>query len=189
MSTLATPSILITPDDLLRLPDASSFELVDGKLLERHVSIESSEVAIHLGHLLLNERDRSGGISVFGADLGYQCFPDDPNRVRRPDVSVVLSKRMTGFNRVRGYMPIPPDLAVEVVSPNDVAYELAEKVEEYLAAGFGLIWVAYPNLKTVVVYRAGGGSHTLHENDVITGDPVLPSFRCRVGDFFPPADR
>ena len=94
---------------------------------------------------------------------------------------------MKGLDGDRGYMPIPADLAVEVVSPNDLAYELAEKVEEYLLAGFGAIWVVHPNLKTVTLYRAGGSVSVLHENDIISGDPALPDFRCRVGEFFPRA--
>jgi len=186
MSTLASPLArgTITPEDLLRMPDAGRYELVDGKLVERNVSIESSRVALQVGRLLGNVAERTHEAFVYAADLGYQCVPDDPNRVRKPDASVVRKDRLREIQGDRGYMPIAADLVVEVVSSNDLAYEVAEKVEEYLSAGFGVVWVVHPHLRTITIYRPGGASSVLHQNDSITGDPALPSFRCRVEEFF-----
>ena len=52
---------------------------------------------------------------------GYQCFPHDPGLVRKPDVSFVRYGRFPGGVLPEGWAKIPPDLAVEVVSPNDTA--------------------------------------------------------------------
>ena len=83
-----------------------------------------------------------------------------------------------------GFMPIPPDLAVEVVSPNDLAYDVANKIEEYLKNGFSLIWIVYPSTRTVSIHRADGTVSLLHENDEISGESALPEFKCKVADFF-----
>lgn len=174
-----------TPEDLLRLKDRNRYELVDGRLVERNVSVDSSEAGHRIGLLLGNEARRVGGIRVFGADMGYQCFPDAPNKIRKPDVSLVRAGRMAGVTGVTGFIPIPPDLAVEVLSPNDSAREVNEKIDEYLAARFPLVWVADPQARAVAIYRVGGSVIRLHENDEITGESALPSFRCRVGEFFP----
>jgi Uma2 family endonuclease len=173
-----------TPEALLRLPDAASYELVDGRLVERNVSAESSRVGLRIGGLLVAEADRTREAAAYGSDLGYRCFLNDPDRIRKPDASVIRKQRLEGVPRNTGYMPIPADLAVEVISPNDLFYEVMAKVEEYLNAGFGAVWVAHPQLKTVTVYKAGGVAAVLHENDQITGEPALAGFRCRVGDFF-----
>ena len=90
---------------------------------------------------------------AFNADNGYQCFPHDPGLVRRPDVSFVRYGRFPGGVLPKGWAKIPPDLAVEVVSPNDTAYELEEKLEDYQKVGVPLVWVIYPNSRTVRVHR------------------------------------
>ena len=53
----------------------------------------------------------------------------------------------------KDWAKIPPDLAVEVASPNDTVYELDDKLEDYQKAGVPLIWVINPNSRTATVYR------------------------------------
>ncbi len=175
----------ITPADVLRMPDGDAYELVGGRLVKRGVSIRSSEVSMAVGTLLGNEAARTREARVFAGDLGYQCFPDDPDQIRRPDGSVVRRHRTAGIPNDRGFMPIPADLVVEVVSPNDTSYDVVEKVQDYLAAGFPLVWVIHPNVRTVTVYRAGEPSPTVHRvGDEITAEPALAAFRCPVAAFF-----
>jgi Uma2 family endonuclease len=83
-----------------------------------------------------------------------------------------------------GHLPIHPDLAVEVTSPGDSVYEVDQKIQEYLAAGVSLVWEVNPELRTILIHRQDGTVTRLGENDEITGENVLPGFRCRVGDFF-----
>jgi Uma2 family endonuclease len=122
---------------------------------------------------------------VYPSSLGYVCFPDDAERMRKPDVSVVTAKRLKSIAGDVGYTPIVPDLAVEVVSPNDVAYEIEERVEEYLRAAFPLVWVAYPHSRTITVHPLDGRPAILTQDDEITAEAALPGFRCKVRDYFP----
>lgn len=78
-----------------------------------------------------------------------------------------------------------PDLAVEVLSPGDLAHEIVAKVEEYLAAGVQLVWIVDPEARVVDIYRPDNSNRRLRENDSLDGDTVLPGFRCRVMDMFP----
>jgi Uma2 family endonuclease len=185
MSTLLSQPAGITPEDLLRMPDAVSYELVDGKLVERHVSMESSRVALRIGRILGNEAERTGECTVYPPDLGYQCFPDDPRKVRKPDVSAIRKEKLAALGvGDRGYSPIPADLAIEVVSPNDLYNEVFDKVQEYLAAGFGVVWVVAPALKIVTVYRQDETIALLHANQAITAEPAFATLRLQVADFF-----
>jgi Uma2 family endonuclease len=177
----------ITPAELLSMPDAERFDLVDGELVERNVSVQSSLVEMNIGTSLSVHCNATKVAVVFGSNLGYQCFPDAPNKVRRPDVSAVLSKRFRAELLEDGYMTLRPDLAVEVVSPNDTAYEVAEKVEEYLEAQIPLVWVVYPESRIVEVHRPDGSVTKFHEDAELTGENILPGYRCRVGTFFPDA--
>jgi Uma2 family endonuclease len=117
--------------------------------------------------------------------MGYACFPGHPKKVRKPDVSFVKEERMTAELFETGFLPIAPDLAAEVISPGDLAHEVAEKIEEYLQAGVSLVWVVEPELRIVDVYRKSGVNNRLHETDDLLGEDVLPGFCCKVAELFP----
>jgi Uma2 family endonuclease len=176
-----------TPEDLLRLPDDRAYELVDGQLVEKQMGMKSSRVATRLCYQLeaFLERQPAGWVVGEGT---YQCFPDAPNRVRRPDVSFIRFGRLPDEELPDGHCPIAPDIAAEVVSPHDTHSEVSAKIEEYLAAGVALVWIINPDTRTVLVYREEGNTVAfLHENDELTGESVLPGFRCRVAEILPPA--
>ena len=187
MSTMTT-DLLLTPEDLLNLPDGVKYELVDGRLVERNMGLESSEIAGRIIVLLgLFLRGRGLG-HLFLPDAGYQCFPHAPGKIRRPDVSFIRTGRLPGETTPKGFSTIAPDLAVEVISPNDVAEELEEKVADYLRAGVSLVWVVSPVTRSVRIHRprsaASGPVGVLSEDESITGEEVLPGFSCVVREFF-----
>ena len=128
-----------TPEEFLALPDgAKGFELVGGRLVEKKTGSYHSWVAAHFCYLL-SHSSRSPRIGwVFDSECGYQCFPDDPYKVRKPDTSFVRYGRFTDERVPDGHVLIAPDLAVEVVSPHDTAYEVENKIQEYLGAGVSL---------------------------------------------------
>ena len=186
MSTAVVTKTHYTPEDLLDMPDGKSYELVGGRLVERNMGIESSWV----GSRLLSRLDRFCEEQQIGwalqADSGYQCFPHDPGLVRKPDVSFVRRGRFPGDVLPRGWATIPPDLAVEVVSPNDRVYELEEKLGDYRKVDVPLVWVIYPESRTVLVYRHDGSVSLLQEDDELSGEDVIPGFRCLIRDILPP---
>jgi Uma2 family endonuclease len=188
MNPAAVPPATFTPEDLLAMPDAVSFELVGGRLVERKMSVESSRIGMRVGYLLLRSVDGTGLGDVLGADASYQCFPHDPGKVRKPDVSFIRAGRLPDEQRRKGHARIAPDLAVEVTSPNDLVDEVADKVVEYIDAGVRLVWVVYPTTRRVVIHRppgaAGGPISEVGGEDVITGEDVVPGFSCPVSEFF-----
>ena len=122
----------VTPEELLRLPDGAGFELIDGELVERQVSRESNLVAARVIAKLVNAIDVTGEAEVYTSAMGYPCFADRPSLVRKGDASMIRQERLVGVASNPGYMPIPADLIVEVVSPNDLFYDVSEKVRLYL---------------------------------------------------------
>jgi Uma2 family endonuclease len=197
LSTLATRGIVMsvaelsvaaprtyTPEELLTLPENDQYELVDGQLVEKAMGAESDGVAVEIAAVIrdLVRAQRLG--RVFGSSTGYRCFPDDPNRIRRPDASFIRQGRLPRDRVPRGYISIAPDLAVEVISPHDLYSEVDQKVREYLDARVELVWVFNPDARTVHVYRADGTSALLTAEHLLDGGNVLPGFRYRVGDLF-----
>jgi Uma2 family endonuclease len=179
----------ITPEDLLAMPDGKDYELVDGRLVERNMGSISSWIGGEIFFLIRSYLKEHPIGLLWVADNGFQCFPDKPGKVRKPDVSFIKHGRLPGDRMPRGYVRIRPDLAVEVVSPNDLAAEVDEKLHEYLKAGVPLVWVVNPDVRIVRVHRADLSGAFLTENDELSGEDVLPGFRCRVSDLFPPPER
>src|SRR5262249_51391545 len=103
--------------------------------------------------------------------------------VRGPDVAVY--EDADSFEETHPkYGEVPLRLAVEVLSPNDRADRTQRKITDYLNTGVELVWVVDPEDRTVTVYRPTNGPQVLHEQDEVSGEDVLPGFRCLVVDFF-----
>ena len=176
-----------TPDELLLLPEGDRFELVDGQLRERTMSAWSSYVAGRLYRRLDTYCETKGLGWVFPEGASYRCFADDPNKVRKADTSFIRVERLSlAQATARGHLTVAPDLEVEVLSPNDLAYDVDEKIQEFLGAGVRLVWVVHPQARTVAVYRPQSCGTILRENDDLDGEDVVPGFRSRVGDLFQP---
>jgi Uma2 family endonuclease len=175
-----------TPEDLLELQDDRLYELVDGELVEKHMGSASAWITGELFGKLRDHNTRTRQGWLLPSEASYRCFPDDPSKVRRPDISFVRYGRLEGEEVPEGHTTVPPDLAVEVVSPSDRFAEVRAKVREYLAAGVPMVWVVDPAMRAVEVWREDAPSALLRENEELSGEDVLPGFTCRVGELFPP---
>ncbi len=175
----------VNPEDLLGLTDRPMPELIRGQLVEREpMGQKSDAVATQLLALIWNlVREKDLGL-VNGSQGSYQIFPDDPKKVRIPDVSFTRKDRLPPDGPAEGHSRVTPDLVVEVVSPNDSATDLLEKIEDFLAAGVPLIWVANPETRTVQAIRRNGSAAWLRVGDTLDGEDVLPGFRCEVAKLF-----
>lgn len=176
-----------TPQDLLTMPDGDKYELVDGQLVEKSMSFWSSFVAgkAYLRLALYAEQKQAGWVVPEGTT--YQCFPDAPNKVRKPDTSFIRRERFSEAQATQdGHVTIPPDLAVEVVSPTDGYIDVEYKAIELLNAGVKIVWVINPYRRTARIYRLDGPEETIREDELLTADDVLPGFSCRLGDLFQP---
>jgi Uma2 family endonuclease len=82
------------------------------------------------------------------------------------------------------FWPGAPDLAVEVLSPDDRTGEVNEKIEAWLAAGTSAVWLVDPKLRTVTVYQRVAAAKVYSPGDTFVGDPVIPGFTCAVDEIF-----
>jgi len=174
-----------TPEDLLAMPDGEGYELVDGQLVSRKMGAESSFVGGRLYWRLAPFSEEHDLGITWPADNGYQCFPHQPSLVRRPDVSFVRFGRLPGDVPPKGWVKIPPDLAVEVVSPNDGAEKVEEKLADYRKARVPLVWIIYPEARVARVHRIDGPPSYLLEHDDLSGEDIIPGFRCPLREILP----
>ena len=180
----AMAQMTYTPEDLLVMPDGDQYELVDGELVERPMGFRSSYIGGRMFKLLAVHCDQHQLGWVLPSDAGYQCFPDDPGKVRKPDVSFIQAARLAAEEAPEGWARIAPDLAVEVVSPNDYFEAVSVKAHEYLNAGVRLVWVVDTATQMVYVYHHDRRGEILTQNDDLSGEDVVEGFHCRVADLF-----
>lgn len=175
-----------TDKELAKLADDAVSEFVDGRVVEKVMSTESTWTAARLTtHISIHLMQAGAGGDVL-VEQSFRCVPDDPRGFRRPDVAFVAAGRVP-TPAPGGPLPFAPDLAVEVVSPTDGIEELETKLAEYRSAGVRLVWVVIPAVRTVRVYPLDGPDHALRAGDTLSGGDVLPGFAVPVADLFRPA--
>ncbi|MBN2305584.1 MAG: Uma2 family endonuclease [Anaerolineae bacterium] len=130
---------------------------------------------LFLGMYLLQHN--TGGVTT-GADGGYEI----PGERYIPDVAYVSAARQSEPSE-NAYGPIPPDLAVEVLSPSNTAHEMRIKIVNYLSVNT-TVWVVDPDRRVVEVYVPGQPVRTLAANATLDGGDLLPGFALAVGDIF-----
>ena len=179
---MAAPVMTMTPEEFLDFDDGASYELIDGCPVARNVSINSSEGGGRILGLMLPYVPGHSVGRLFNSEMGIRICPN-PTDVRKADVSFIKAERAP--TEESGYLEIAPDLVVEVNSPNDKASDVRAKVQEWLNAGVGTVWVAEPRSHEVTVYRRGETPIVFTAESDITGGEALPGFVCRVERFFP----
>ena len=164
--------------------DGYRYELIRGEVMRMSPTGGKHGVIAHrIGRLLGNWAEQQGIGLVFAAETGFK-LATNPDTVRAADVALVLNQRIPAAGVPDSYWEGAPDLAVEVLSPNDSASDVLDKVRDYLAAGAEQVWIADPKSSAVSVYRSLQDVQTLTEWETLEGVGAVAGFRCRVGEFF-----
>ena len=180
MSTTAQP--FATEADLLQTPkDGRKYELVDGQIVTSPAGARHGRVIIRLAARLLTFAAELRLGDVFDSSTGVRL---PSGNVRVPDISFVARGRFPGDEVSVGFIPFAPDLAVEVLSPDDSPRLVMDKVGEYLQAGVKPVWVVDPETRTAVAYRSLTRAHEIAADGALDGEDVLPGFRCPLSELF-----
>ena len=174
-----------TAEQLLRMPeDGNRYELVEGVLIKMSPpGFEHGDVALTIGGLLWQHVRANKLGRVVAAETGFK-LASDPDTVLAPDAAFIRQEEFERVGMTKKFWPGAPDLAVEVMSPDDTARKTDEKAKAWLAHGARMVWVVNPKRRTVSVYRPGAGVAVLTENDALDGLEVVPGFRCDVKEIF-----
>ena len=183
-ATMALTTRTYTADDLWQMPGDEPWELWNGEL--RRVpgpGARASRTALIIGARLLAYESQSGLGMATGSDGSY-VIRRHPDTVIVPDAAFVRWDRLPTRDVTEKYVPVPPDLAVEVQSPTDEPGEMTAKLALYARAGVPLVWWVDPATRTVTVYRPGSPTVILAEADTLDGSDVLPGLSIPIDEIF-----
>jgi Uma2 family endonuclease len=163
--------------------NGSRQELVRGEIVTTPLpgglhGVTCSKVGRRIGDFL--ETERGGTVACNNTGFITERSPDS---VRGPDISYWSIERLPEVPV--GYIEVPPDLLVEVLSPSNTSRQIRVKLQEYFARGVRLVWVIAPEDRTLTIYRTPNEGRLLHETATVTGEEVLPGFSCRVSNLLP----
>jgi Uma2 family endonuclease len=181
----ATTKTLLTAEEFMdRYAGEGSYELVRGEVVELSPGMsEHARICARVCFALETYGRQSGFGYALSNDMAVvteRC----PDTVRGADVSFYSHARVPEKSLQPKLLSVAPDLVVEVYSKSDRPGEMRKKINEYLDAGVLMVWVVYPERRTVNVYRAAEPI-VLNASEMLESLPELPGFRCPVSDFFP----
>ena len=177
MKTLAKKQIF-TYDDIECLPEGN-YEIMDGERYDMTpTSFEHGDMEIRLGEFLRRNIKDKGYVA--GGEVGV-LISKKPLKIRAADV--VYISREKSPERPTGILEIPPDLIIEIISESNTAWEITDKVKDYLLIGVERIILIEPKTKTASLYQKGKREALLYdyEDEIV----VLEGLTLRLKDLFP----
>ncbi|MBA3239898.1 MAG: Uma2 family endonuclease [Acidobacteria bacterium] len=183
---MSTTTQLLTAEQLLDMPQEDTWrcELVEGVLIKMSpAGFEHGDIAVNVAAMLWQHVKTHKLGKVLAAETGFK-LTSDPDTVLAPDAAFIRQEEFDRLGMTKKFWPGAPDLAAEVMSPDDSVRKSEEKARIWLDHGARMVWVVNPKRRTVSVFRPGAETLVLREGDVLDGQDVVPGFNCRVDEIF-----
>lgn len=165
----------------LALDPEKNYEIVNGVPEEKEMpgarhGMVAMRLAIRLGSFV-----EANQLGVAFTEVNFNLGHNE----RIPDLSFVATERIPPEGVPEGVWQIPPDLAVEIISPNDLHEKVSNKVLEYLEAGVKQVWIVSPEIRTVTIFRSMEQVQVFSGDKVLESPDLLPGFQCPLKEIFP----
>jgi Uma2 family endonuclease len=178
MSTARRLQPLTFEDFCSLVKDGQKADLIDGVIyMASPDNTDAGELFLWLATLMnLFVRARKLG-KVYGNRVAFRL---DDSGGPEPDIGFVQASRLHLVRR--GFVQGPPDLAVEIVSPDSVERDYKKKRDLYEKAGVSEYWIVDEMKQKVILLRLDGGGkyRSVRANRGVLRSEVLPGFRIRL---------
>lgn len=176
---------LLTAEEFAALPlEGLRSELIRGELRTMPPTFEdhgefTMRLTVLLGHYVMTHQLGK----MYAAETGF-LIARNPDTVRAPDIAFIRQERTPVAGPAPRWVPVIPDLAVEVASSGDRLTEIRDKAAMWLEVGVRLVWVVLPGQRAIEVYRPGQPMVILGEDATLDGADVAPGFSTPVSAIF-----
>ena len=185
-AAVEAPKKVWTEAELQALPeDGYIHEVVNGELvMSPKNNWYHGRICVRLVTALANFVSEHRLGAVLDSSTGFWMH----NRnCRAPDISFVPKSRLAalGFKpKDKRFFPGAPDLAVEILSPNNTRAEIDERLRDFFSSGTRLAWIINPDTECVEICRALTQRKLLGSGAFLEGEDVLPAFRYPIANLF-----
>jgi Uma2 family endonuclease len=182
---MATSTTLMLDEFLARPDTKPASELVSGEVIQKPMPDEDHSSIQGYLYMVIYQFLARTDLGKVGVEWRCVFGPSGEEDAFVPDVVFATHERRAIRGRSpRKFLWTAPDLAIEVLSPNQPAGPFADKLQFYLLHGVRLVWVIDPDERSIRIYRPGASSRMLRSGDTLHGDDVLPGFSVAVDDVF-----
>lgn len=160
----------VTADELMALGPDARVEVIDGEVVEMSpVGLIHHAIVMNILRILDGYVLEHGGGYVYPDGLIFLLHLEGTRLkgAQVPDVSFIRENNIPQSWDFRRPLPGAPDLAVEVISPDDKAELILFRTRKYLEAGTEQVWVVYPESRELHQFQRDRADETVH---VYTGD-------------------
>lgn len=171
---MSTTTNLITADEFESMGDIP-YELLRGKLIQvmSPAGFVHGKLMLRLSHVLQNYIEQHGGGEALSGDVGF-ILARDPDTVLGPDLAFVSQTKLDSLTEPFNYVPLVPDVVIEIISVNDTFKSAAAKAREYIGFGVPLVIVVNPKKKLLHVHRPGEAVVDVTDMDVFDCGAAAP---------------
>jgi Uma2 family endonuclease len=163
----------------------SLYEVVNGQRREKppmgaFASLVASVLVEQLGAFVRSKR-----LGVVASETLFRLGIDGPDR--RPDIAFVNAERLRTAPPLAddpAAWAVVPSLAIEVVSPTNMAEDIQIKLNDYFRAGVQLVWVLFPRQRQVMIYESLQSARGIQQPGALDGGALLPGFAIDLAELF-----
>lgn len=175
----------LTLDEFLAMPETEPpCEYVQGRVIQKPMpTFLHGLIQSRLGYLIARHLEQAAGAFVVSE---VRHADRDEDRAYLPDVAVIRATRISdeGGALPQGALTFPPDIAIEVLSPDARPGRVSDKVSFYLRTGTEIVWLIDPEERTLTEHRRGGASRIYDVTGSVSAAPVLPGFKLEMAELF-----
>lgn len=164
--------------------DEWRYELVRGELIRLSpAGLPHGKIASRLNRWLGQFIEDHGLGETFIGEASF-LLSTSPDTVRCPDFSFVSQTRLQALGPLERIFPGAPDLAAEILSPNDRYPQVREKIVEYFSAGARIVMILDPRQESIAIHRSPTEQQVLSKPDTLTIPDMFPGWSVPVAKFF-----
>lgn len=172
----------LTLDEFLSLPETDvAYELVNGEAIPKVAPQRFHSRTQKTLLFILENWGRDHG--EVGIEWSVTLKRRGIDWVPVPDLLYISNQRLPDNFVEDGPCPVPPELAVEIISPDQSFGEMTEKAVDYLSAGVSRVWIVDPKSQSITVFMPDQVPQIYRGGSLLT-DNLLPGLRLTAQDLF-----